>query len=243
MTAQPKRNSAIQRILFYLLAITLAIGAVHDRADGRPPAPDITPGRFVARIDNPYFPLVPGTVFHVVERVGKVVRNSTVTVTRDTRLVMGIACTVVHDVVTVKERVTEESDLFYAQDTDGSVWLFGEDVREYHSNHRVDTEDSWQSGVDGALPGIVMPARPALPGGSYRQQYQKNRHEDMAQVESITDSVTVSAGTFRNCVRTREWSMLEAGNTIVWYARGVGFVKEMAPRGEVTELVSIQRPQ
>jgi len=221
--------------------MTLTIGAVHNRADGGTPAPGIVPSRFQARVDNPYFPLVPGTVFHVVERAGKVVRHNVVTVTNDTRVVMGVTCTVVHDVVTVKERMTEESYLFYAQEVDGAVWFFGEDVREFHSNNRVDTEDSWQAGVRGAQPGIVMPAQPAPPFEPYRQQYQKNKHEDMAQVEALTDSVTVPAGTFRRCVRTREWSMLEAGNVTVWYARGVGFVKEVAPRGEVAELVSIKK--
>jgi hypothetical protein len=224
-----------------LLLVTLTIGAAHNRADGGPPAPDIVPSRFHAHIDNPYFPLVPGTMFDVVERAGKVVRNNVVTVTNDTRVVMGVTCIVVHDVVTVKERVTEETYLFYAQDAEGNVWFFGEDVREYHSHNRVDTEDSWQAGVRGAQPGIVMPGHPATPARAYRQQYQKNQHEDMAQVEAVGDSVTVPAGTFRNCVRTREWSMLEAGNVTVWYARGVGFVKEIAPRGEVAELVSIKK--
>jgi hypothetical protein len=221
--------------------MTLTIGAARHRADGGPPARVIVPSRFHARVDNAYFPLVPGTVFHVVERAGRVMRNNIVTVTKDTRVIMEVTCTVVHDVVMVKERMTEESYLFYAQDVEGNVWFFGEDVREYHSNNRVDTEDSWQAGVRGAQPGIVMPGQPAPPHRSYRQQYQKNKHEDMAQVEAVTDSVVVPAGTFRNCVRTREWSMLEAGNSTVWYARGVGFVKEMAPRGEVAELVFIQR--
>lgn len=223
--------------------MTLTIGAAHDRADGGPPAPSIVPSRFQTRVDNPYFPLVPGTVFHFVERAGKVVRDNVVTVTNDTRVIMGVTCTVVHDVVTVKKRMTEESYLFYAQEVDGTVWFFGEDVREYHSNNRVNTEDSWQAGVRGAQPGIVMLAKPAPSSGPYRQQYQKNKHEDMAQVEAVADSGTVPAGTFRKCVRMREWSMLEAGSSTAWYARGIGFIKEMAPRGEVTELVSIQRPK
>ena len=220
----------------------LVIGAAHDRADGGSERyrPLIDPARFRARVDNPYFPLVPGTVARIVERAGKRISESEVTVTADTKVVMGVTCTVVHDVVTIKDRVTEESFLCYAQDVDGNVWFFGEDVREYHSDNRVETSDSWEAGRHGAQRGIVMQGRPA-PGEPYRLQYQRDEHEDMAQVEAVKDTVMVSAGRFRDCVRTREWSMLEAGNVTVWYARGVGFVKEVAPRGEVAELVSIKK--
>ena len=72
------------------------------------------------------------------------------------------------------------------------------------------TEGSWEAGINGAQPGIVMPGQPS-PGPPYRQQYARNVAEDMAQIVATNETVTVSAGTFTGCLKTKEWSMLEAG--------------------------------
>ena len=72
-----------------------------------------------------------------------------------------------------------------------------------------------------------MPGRPQ-PGKPYRQEYLYNVAENMAQIVATNETVTVTAGTFTGCVKTREWSMMEAGTELKWYARGVGVVKEVA---------------
>ena len=42
------------------------------------------------------------------------------------------------------------------------MWYLGEDTKEYEDGEVVSTEGSWEAGVDGALPGIVMPADPTV---------------------------------------------------------------------------------
>ena len=64
----------------------------------------------------------------------------------------------------------------------------------------------------------------------------------MGQVVALNESVTVPAGTFTDCVRTKEWSLLEPGDEYKWYAKGVGVVKEEATDGTVAELLSITKP-
>lgn len=86
----------------------------------------------------------------------------------------------------------------------------------------------------------MMPARPK-PGERYRQEYMPNVAEDISQIAVLDEAVTVPAGTFKGCLRTREWSMLESGTSRKWYARGVGLVRAESTDGEVSILVSIIR--
>jgi hypothetical protein len=196
--------------------------------------PQIDPANFQARVDNPYYPLVPGTVLKY--RSGD--EENIVTVTHDTKEIMGVKCVVVHDVVMKHGRVAEDTFDWMAQDKQGAVWYFGEATKEISASGKVSTEGSWEAGVNGGLPGILMPAHPA-PGAPYRQEYGPGVAEDMGQIVALKESVTVPAGTFLDCVKTKEWSLLESGHDNKWYARGVGVIKERAAGGDVVELVSI----
>ena len=147
---------------------------------------------------------------------------------------------VVRDTVTRNGRLAEETFNWFAQHKDGSVWHFGAASREVSPGGRVSTEGSWEAGVKGAQPGIVMPAHPT-PDKPYRQQYAHNVAEDMAQIVATNETVTVPAGRFIGCVKTKEWSMLEAGTELKWYAKDVGVVKEVATAGDSVVLVSITR--
>lgn len=193
--------------------------------------PVINPANFVAEIDNPYFPLKPGTVFVYHGTKDGQQQVDEVTVTSDTKEIIGVTCTVVHDEVSVKDQVTEDTYDWYAQDKDGNVWYFGEDSTEYEKG-KADTGGSWESGVDGAKPGIIMPADPQV-GDSYRQEYYAGEAEDMAEVLSLDESITVPYGSFDNVLMTNETSPLEPGVAEhKWYAKGVGEVSEEATAGE-----------
>lgn len=202
--------------------------------------PIIDPANFQQTVDNPYLPLVPGTSFKLIEKEGKSTRENVVTVTRDKKVAMGVTCVVVHDTVTEKGKLLEDTFDWYAQDKDGNVWNFGEDTKEYKSRGRADTEGSWEAGVQKNMPGIMMPAHPQ-PGEPYRQEYGPGHAEDMGQVIAMNDSVAVPFGVFRECVRTKEWSLLEAGDEKKWYAKGIGLVRTQSSAGEVAELVSVTK--
>ena len=128
--------------------------------------------------------------------------------------------------------MAEDTFDWFAQDKDGNVWYFGEDSKEYEDGKVVSTEGSWESGVDGAKPGIVMKANPQV-GDAYRQEYYEDEAEDMAEVVSLNEAVSVPQGSFENCLKTKEWTPLEPD--IVenkYYAPGVGLVMEVAVEGE-----------
>ncbi len=206
--------------------------------------PRIDPADFQTTIDNPYFPLTPGTMFEYSGKSREGVDKDEVTVTRDTRMVMGVRCVVVSDKVTRDSTTVEESFDWYAQDKDGNVWYFGEDTKEVDRNGKPNREGSWEAGVDGAQPGIVMPARPAT-GDPYRQEYKKGTAEDMGQIVAVGQNVVVPYGTFSDCIKTKEWSALEGDLEHKWYAKGVGLVRSEAGPGEgpeVLTLVSVTHP-
>lgn len=129
---------------------------------------------------------------------------------------------------------------WYTQDKQGNVWYFGEDTREFKADGKVITKGSWEAGVNGAQPGIIMPAQPKLGTPPYRQEYLVDEAEDMAQVVGLNETVTVPLGTFKNCVKTKEWTKLDAGEAHKWNCRGIGFVKALSSTGEIATLKSVK---
>ncbi len=194
--------------------------------------PHIYPAAFSTTITNPYFPLRPGTRWTYEGHTEYGFERKVVEVADETRTVMGVRCVVVHDVVTLDGQVHEDTVDWFAQDREGTVWNFGEATRKRRADGSFTPAGSWEAGVGGALPGVVMPARPA-PGGPYRQEYLPGEAEDMAQVLSVTETLQVRFGFFQDVLVTRDWSPLDSG--VVehkHYAAGIGLVREEAVQGE-----------
>ena len=199
------------------------------------------PGRFTTRIDNPWFPVRPGTVYvYTGEKDGTPTRDL-VTVTRRTVTITGVRCRVVRDLVYVDGRLAERTSDYYAQDRAGNVWYFGEDTAELDRKGRVtSTEGTWRAGVAGARKGVLMPARPVV-GKAYRQEFFKGHAEDFARAVGLFH--TVAGPRAGNGLLTDEWSPLEPGVLDhKMYVRGIGNVLERTVRGgnEEQELLSVR---
>src|SRR5205807_883202 len=202
--------------------------------------PKIDPAKFTNRVTNRYFPLVPGKTLHYRGvRDGKPTEH-TFTVTRDTKVVMGVRCAVIRDVVTQSQSLVEKTTDWYAQDAAGNVWYFGEDTAEYQNGVVTSTAGTWEAGVDKAQPGIVMPAHPRV-GALYRQEYRPGVALDTAKMLSLNASVRVPAGTYRGAVVTFDRNPLDPSKKErKWYAPGIGFVQAVLHGGghsETTKLV------
>jgi hypothetical protein len=181
-------------------------------------APHIDPADFTTTIDNEYLPLKPGTTF--LFQGGS--ERGVMTVTHDTKRVMGVECVVVDDRGYEAGKLIEKTYDWFAQDNKGDVWYFGEDTREYENGKVVSTKGSWEAGVDGAKPGLLMRADPKA-GQSYRQEYYPGEAMDMARVLSSDASVTVPYGSFDHVLETKEWTPLQPGfSERKYYVRGVG---------------------
>ena len=191
----------------------------------------VEPANFVAAIDNPYYPLTPGTMMIFEGDTEEGSERVETYVTKDTKRILGVDCVVVRDRVTVNGELVEETLDWYAQDKSGNVWYFGEDSKEYEEGALVGTKGSWEAGVDGAIAGIIMPANPQV-GDTYRQEYYAGEAEDMAKVVSLSESAAVPYGSFDNLLMTEEWTPLEPGVVEQkYYALGVGLVLEVIVQG------------
>jgi hypothetical protein len=194
---------------------------------------ELDPADFTTDIDNPYWPMSPGSrwVYRETDGNGDVQRV-VVTVTDRTKTIDGIEARVVHDLVTTPdgEKVEDTFD-WYAQDKDGNLWYLGEDTKEYENGKVVSTEGSWEHGVDGAQAGIMVPADPKQ-GLEYREEYYAGHAEDGAEVLSVDGKVQVPFGMSRDAMITRNYSGIEPSvEEVKFYARGVGPVLELLVSG------------
>lgn len=207
---------------------------------------DLDPADFSTTIDNPYWPMDPGTrwTYRESDADGDELRV-VVTVTSETRLIAnGITARVVRDTVWRGDQIVEDTFDWYAQDSAGSIWYLGEETAEFENGVIISREGSFEAGVDGALPGIAMPADPR-PGMKYRQEYYAGEAEDNGEVLSVHEMAEVGYGQFDDVLLTKDTITLEPDVLeYKFYARGVGLVLALSISGGAggrEELVSVER--
>ena len=192
---------------------------------GAPYDPVINPTKFSSTITNKYLPLTPGTTFTYESPT----ELNEVVVTNNTKEILGADCREVHDTVKLKAsgELVEDTLDWFCQDTAGNVWYFGENSQQLADGLVVGVEGSWTAGVDGAKPGIAMKANPTV-GDVYRQEFLPDTAEDMGEVLSVTETVTVpynGGTTFTNCVKTKDTTPMSPDHLEhKFYCPGIGLV-------------------
>ncbi|MEO6473277.1 MAG: hypothetical protein ABIR57_14845, partial [Aeromicrobium sp.] len=205
----------------------------------------LDPADFSTKIDNTYWPMVPGTqaTFRGVDGEGSV-SKITVTVTNQTKKVAnGVTARVVRDTVYEDGQITEDTIDWFAQDKAGVIWYLGEDTATYKDGKVESREGSWEAGVDGAQAGVALPAD-AKRGPVYRQEYYRGHAEDNGQVLSGHEMVDVKYGHFGSVLLTRDTTAIEP-NALEYkfYAPGVGPILTLDISGgsDREELVKVDR--
>jgi hypothetical protein len=205
--------------------------------------PQLKASDFSTKIDNRYFPLPVGrTWIYKGVKEGKP-QTDRVTVTSMTkRVAEGITARAITDVArTPAGKALEKTTDWYAQDKRGDVWYFGERTAAYLPGGKIDRSGSWEAGVKGGEPGIIMLANPRVPD-AYRQEYRRGNAEDTAWIVNRGTTVTVPYATFHGALTSLEFARIEPkviDQKI--YAPGVGIVLERALTGapEVARLVKV----
>ncbi len=203
----------------------------------------LDPTDFVAEIDNPYWPMAPGTrwVYREADTHGNV-QKVVVEVKARTRDILGIKATVVRDTVTEDGELVEDTRDWYAQDVCGNVWYLGERTKEFEEGEIVTTAGSWEAGVDGAMAGVIVPADPQV-GMGYRQEHYAGEAEDAAEVLSLREQAKVPFGHFRDVLLTKDFTPLHP-RVLEYklYANGVGPVLVLGVSGgaDREELIRFQ---
>jgi hypothetical protein len=211
-----------------------------DRLGGAPYDPVIDPANFGGPIDNPYYPLTPGRTLTYEAHTADGLKRNVVATTHNTRVIDGVTCVEVHDVVFISGAVVENTLDWFAQDKEGNVWYFGESTEEIADGLVTSVEGSFMAGVGGAKPGIIMEAHPAV-GDLYRQEFVLGQGEDTEEVVGLDETVTIRFGTFEHCVHIKETTALEPAIVVNdFYAPGIGPVLDIeGPPDERLELVRI----
>ena len=235
-----------------VMLIGFSIGVVHA---GPCELPDFDADNFTTPplIDNPYLPLsvIGYTYVYEAEEEDGLIRDY-IHFSTETKMIEGVLCTVVYDVewIWVEEEgewfKLEETEDWHAWDNFGNFWYFGEDTIEYLYDDDwtpagTSTEGSWEAGVDGALPGIILPGEPE-PGDCYQQEYYEDEAEDVGKVLRTNATVSTELGDYEDCMVMKEWTKLEPGNIEhKYYAPGFGlvYIKELKEKTVKVELVDV----
>ena len=177
-----------------------------------------------------------------------------------TKLIEGVTCIVVNDVVEEDGELVEDTDDWFGQRKDGTVDYCGEVARDYEffegdmpeEAELVETDGSFKAGRDGDASGTLFPGNPVV-GSVYRQEYSASNAEDAATVISTTYQ-WATGGELNDfipqdlaelmcddvaCVVTGEFSPLDPGEfERKYFAYGVGkFLEVDVESGEIAELV------
>ena len=220
----------------------------------------IRPFEFVSNPKgNKYFPLNPGSIYtYKSYEANDEITETVVVKVNGTRKILGVTCRAVQDTVyegdTQTKKIEDTTD-WYAQETNGNVWYFGEIAKNFNEEGLLDNLDgSWTAGAKGAKPGIIMFAKPGdHKGVTYRQEFLLGEAEDVATVVDfltrdqlagvLGSAVPAVFGTGSLFLHTREFSALSPGNfEDKYYAPGVGLVLVTAPDGSKEVLVDFKKP-
>jgi hypothetical protein len=223
----PKWTVAAVMSVLAVMTTGVAAGAApaggSDLPQGSQPV-DLDPADFTTDIDNPYWPMAPGTrwTYQEVDEEGKVLEVVVIVTTETKEIANGVTARVVRDTVTEDGQLIEDTFDWYAQDKDGNIWYLGEDTAEFENGELTTKEGSFEAGVDGAEAGIALPADPK-PGVKYRQEYYEGQAEDNGEVLSVKETVEVPHGLFKKALLTKDTNALEPDvNEYKLYAKGVG---------------------
>ena len=208
---------------------------------------ELDPAEFTAAVTNPWFPLEPGTrwTYRETTEDGQVVRVVVTASDATRRIANGVTARVVRDTVTLDGAIIEDTLDWYAQDADGTVWYLGEDTAEFEDGKVSTREGSFEAGVDGAQPGVIMPAAPEV-GMTYRQEHYDGEAEDRGEVLALGQQAKVPSGDYDGLEQTADTTPLEPDVLEhKYYANGVGLVLTIDKEGGGREeLVSVtQVPQ
>lgn len=191
-------------------------------------------GVFSLTIDNEFFPLVVGDVLVLEgEDDEGTFLEIMISVLDETEVVAGVTTRVVEEAEFEDGEVVEISRNFFAQAQDGTVCYFGEDVDDFEDGEIVGHDGEWRAGVDGNLPGIIMPGNPEV-GMVFSQEVAPGVAEDQAEIVLFGETIDVPAGTFSDTLTSLDCNPQENGATDEKvYIRGIGLAID-----EDAELVS-----
>ena len=178
-------------------------------------------------ITNPYLPLASlkqDILENKAERVERTARPDV----RKTFQIGGQtveALTVEDREYTASGELTEATLDYFAQDDDGNVYYIGEDVNTYKNGKVSGHSGAWLLGRDTKIPGVLFPAQPKV-GDKFQSENVPGITREDDEIVSVSETRTVPAGTFSNCIKVKEHAS-DGATEYKLYAPGTGVIAEM----------------
>jgi hypothetical protein len=242
MTAITRCSAAIA-VLVLGLALLVACGDDDEGDSGNggggeetavPATPN--PEDFQATVDNPFFPLKPGTSLVYEGEEEDAETRVEATVLEGTDMIAGVEVTVVEVKDLEDGELVEATRDYYAQHKDGTVYYFGEQVDDYEGGQVVGHGGQWLAGEGDNQAGIFMPADPRV-GDEFEQERAPGVAEDRSTVVVVDESLDTSGGSFTGCIKTEDYDPLSGNTEFKFYCPDVGLVREESG-SSFNELVS-----
>jgi len=203
---------------------------------------DAVPEDTAATVDNPYFPLEPGssrryegeeTDPSTGETTELLVHEHISPVTQE---IAGVDVTVLKVREYDDGQLTETTSDYHAQGADGTVYYLSEHVNMYEEGQLVSNDGTWIAGEDANRAGEFMPAEPAV-GQRFAQEQAPGVAQDISTVVAIDLTMETPVGTFSGCIKTQDLDPLGQSIEHKYYCPEVGLVREENADGSL-ELVS-----
>jgi hypothetical protein len=206
--------------------------------------PEINPEDFTNVITNEYFSLPVGKKMIYEGETADGLERTEIEIESATKEILGVETLIYRDRVYVEEVLVEDTRDYLAQDKEGNVWYFGEEVDNFEDGVLKDHEGSFIAGEDGAKPGIWMKAEQVV-GDSYRQEYYPGEAEDIRDVVAVDQTVTTELATYTGCVQTYDWTPLDPDSREYKYhcpEVGALVLSEHLVDDERAELIEVTNP-
>lgn len=247
-----RRTALLSALLGVLVAsgflvVPTATGASQPAAAAAPGCGSpqrLDPRTFPARVrvNNPWFPLVPGAHWVTSGTVTGSTHKVVTTVTDLTKMIDGVQTIVLLDEDYDGNVLAEAELAFFAQDRYGREWAMGEYPELYDNGQFTGAPSTWISGLDGARAGTAMLAHPRLGTPSYLQGLaQAVGFDDCGEVFATGQQVCEPTGCYHDVLVVDEWGPLDptGGHQRKYYAPGVGLVRVGAVGGDSPEVLHL----
>ena len=204
------------------------------------PTPSPDPADFSGHATNVWFPLVVGTRWTYRQDTPTTMRIVEAQVLPGHRVIDGVATTTVRWQVRTGDSAETVMLRWYAVDSDGNVWWFGQQVLGRGPPLDRLAGASFLAGKDGAEAGLVLTATPRV-GDGYLNAEQPHVVERRSTVLGLEATVATSRQTFHPAVVTRDLSTIDPLHTVLtYYVRGIGMVAQEDTKATSTSLALVR---
>ncbi len=185
------------------------------------PHPIAEGATFSPLITHPYLPLSEVRWTELRSDDERIVRE----VLDETRAIGGVECLILAEHEYEGDDLVEISYNYFAQDADGNVYYFGEDVDDYENGRVVGHGGAWLVGRNATEPCLFLPAD-LEQGLTYKPENSPPAAEEWAMIGTADARLELDDTDFQDVLVILESDRADRWEERKYYARGLGLISE-----------------